>query len=86
VGRALDERAVDPRALARAGVVFWGKALVCVTTVSAAPASTQDGDDIDVTHRFPALIPAPAPAGGRLWLVLQRGVPVAGQALTNPAP
>ena len=23
---------------------------------------------------------------GRVWLVLQRGVPVAGQALANPAP
>jgi imidazolonepropionase-like amidohydrolase len=36
--------------------------------VSAAPAGTEDGDGIDVTHRFPALIAAPAPAAGRLWL------------------
>ncbi len=41
---------------------------MCVTTVSASPAGTEDGDGIDVTHRFPALIAAPPPAGGRLWL------------------
>jgi len=28
--------------------------------------SAEDG--IEVTHRFPALIAAPAPARGRLWL------------------
>src|SRR6266567_3618822 len=41
---------------------------MCVTTVSASPAGTEDGDGIDVTHRFPALIAAPPPAGGRLGL------------------
>src|SRR5260370_7086038 len=37
----------------------------CVTTVAGSPASK---DGTHVTHRFPALIAAPATARGRLWL------------------
>jgi hypothetical protein len=36
-----------------------------------------------VARRFPALIGAPADPT-RIWLVLQLGVPVAGQPLSNP--
>jgi imidazolonepropionase-like amidohydrolase len=37
-----------------------------------------DGDPLAEPH----LLSDP----GRIWLVLQRGAPVAGQVLTNPAP
>jgi hypothetical protein len=43
-----------------------------------------DGGGNSVAHRFPALIAALAAGQGRIWLVLQRGVPVAGQLPANP--
>ena len=49
-----------------------------VTEGKLADLIIVDGDPLAEPH----LLSDPA----RIWLVLQRGVPVAGQALTNPAP
>jgi imidazolonepropionase-like amidohydrolase len=49
-----------------------------VTEGKLADLMIVDGDPLAEPH----LLADP----GRIWLVLQQGVPVAGQALTNPAP
>ena len=49
-----------------------------VTQGKLADLAIIDGDPLTEPH----LLADPA----RIWLVLQQGVPVAGQALTNPAP
>jgi len=49
-----------------------------VTEGKLADLTIVDGDPL----AEPRLLGDP----GRVWLVLQRGVPVAGQALTSPAP
>jgi imidazolonepropionase-like amidohydrolase len=49
-----------------------------VTEGKLADLTIVDGDPLQEPH----LLSDP----GRIWLVLQGGAPVAGQALTNPAP
>src|SRR5260370_36801530 len=60
------ERAQVNRGHPRPGAGHHGsRGATCVTTVAGAPARK---DGTSVTHRFPALIAAPATARGRLWL------------------
>jgi len=42
--------------------------------------------DLTIVDGDPLAEPRLLSDPGRIWLVLQRGVPVAGQALVNPAP
>ena len=55
-----------------------GEYIGTVTQGKLADLAIIDGDPLAEPH----LLSDPA----RIWLVLQQGVPVAGQALTNPPP
>jgi imidazolonepropionase-like amidohydrolase len=63
---------------AAAEALDLGEHIGTVTQGKLADLAIVEGDPLTEPH----LLSDPA----RIWLVLQRGVPVAGQALTNPSP